>query len=344
MKDYSAMDEALDFLSAYGPDLVNGFTNHAPMVADALCALGRADAVMPLLRQQTPAFLPRPQPRGMIDPEEWCAALGNNGAGEWSTFFETALCSRRWQDVLAEWAVRLAPGISAAAAHGAIRTSHAARSLGEEETPSRRRELADGLGYWAAHYSTLPAADATTRPSRAQEAIGAVPLVPLANRRAHSSISAALADLEMFPDFAPAIGLLDVNGDPARILSDVTETFARVYLANAGVHATIAFIHGITGPVALRSLLPLLPADAARAALRYAWQTGAALYATYGATAPSMEAIAAPPGGRTALIDAAIASGDYHAIKLTEAALREYELNPSPAYLAAAHHAISALS
>jgi len=39
----------------------------------------------------------------------------------------------------------------------------------------------------------------------------------------------------------------------------------------------------------------------------------------------------------------AIANGDEHAIKFTEACLREHELTPSPAYLAAARHAIGVL-
>jgi len=38
---YEPLDEALDRLSGYGPELANGNFNHAPMVAEALCALGR---------------------------------------------------------------------------------------------------------------------------------------------------------------------------------------------------------------------------------------------------------------------------------------------------------------
>jgi hypothetical protein len=42
---YGAMDEALERLADRGPDLRNGMTSHAPMAAEALCALGRSDAV-----------------------------------------------------------------------------------------------------------------------------------------------------------------------------------------------------------------------------------------------------------------------------------------------------------
>ena len=39
------------------------------------------------------------------------------------------------------------------------------------------------------------------------------------------------------------------------------------------------------------------------------------------------------------LVDLAIANGDEHVIKFTEACLCRHALNPSPAYLAAVEHA-----
>jgi len=82
----------------------------------------------------------------------------------------------------------------------------------------------------------------------------------------------------------------------------------------------------------------------ARDAVRYAWQTGCALYAAFGKMPPPAHEIAPPREGRDALVDLAIANGDEHAIKFTEACLREHALNPSPAYLAAARHAIGMLA
>ena len=43
----ATIDEVLDILHRTGPDLVGGNSNHGPMVAEALCALGRPDAVLP---------------------------------------------------------------------------------------------------------------------------------------------------------------------------------------------------------------------------------------------------------------------------------------------------------
>jgi hypothetical protein len=341
MKDYSRMDEALAFLAPYGPELANGFTNHAPMVSEALAAMGRADAVMGWLDSEKENLLPRPKPVHAIDPDQWDAALGNHAPADWSALAARELATQPWREVAGRWSARLAPGIPAAAAHGAIRTGHAVRSLTERETPVRIRELADALGYWASAYFTLPAAAGAAAPTNAREAIGRVPRVIGHDYR--GTITATLAALKDVPGFAETIGYLDTTVEPERNLSDLTETFARVFLANAHDRlSTIVLIHGVTGAAAVRSLLPVLLPQAARDAVRFAWQTGAALYAAF-ATQPPVPDADAPAGGRETFISAAVASGDDHAIKFTETCLREYDINPSPVYLAAARHAISLL-
>jgi hypothetical protein len=103
------------------------------------------------------------------------------------------------------------------------------------------------------------------------------------------------------------------------------------------VHArnAIALVHAVTGATALRSLLPHLSPSATRSAQRYGWQLAAAIYAVYGAGLTNP-----PPAAkeikRDDLIDRAVATEDEHAIKFTEACLREYALNPKPVYLQAA--------
>ncbi len=54
----------------------------------------------------------------------------------------------------------------------------------------------------------------------------------------------------------------------------MTETFASVYLASATPGTVITFLHGVTGPVAVRTLLPYLPPEEQRRLLRYTWQAG----------------------------------------------------------------------
>jgi hypothetical protein len=339
------MDRALRFLNDYGPALSNGFANHAPMVTEALSAMGRPDAVMPWLEQNWPLrayLMPRISPKTGI--ADWKAALGNGDAAAWSAFLAPEIRDSHWQDFVARWTARLAPAIGCMAAHGAIRAGHAVRSLAENRTPERLNELVRAFGYWAAGYMTLPAADYAGTPMTAREAILRVPFSPGGARSERGSFAAGLHSLHDFPAFAPVIGMLDVDGDPAKTLSALSETFVRVYLANAqDSYTVIAFIHGVTAVAALRSLASCLDAGALRAALRYGWQTAAALYSVYGTAKPDWSAVKAPEETPYRLIAMAVETADDHAIKFTEAALREYALNPNPVYLAAARHAIGVL-
>lgn len=338
--DYSMMESALAFLAPYGWDLRNGLTSHAPMAVEALAALGRADAVMPWLERYRTGLLPRPAPRERIPRDAWRTALGNaDREADWEELFAVELAEAPWREVVARWIVRLAPGICANATHGVIRTAHAARSLENAPSPARVRELGDGLAAWAANHQTLPTGSLVPGTFGARAAIDRVALVPPARRRFAGTIVSSLEGLAEFPEFAGTIALLDVRPEPARVLSELTETFARVYLANAhDLLTTIVFVHGVTSLAALRTLVPLLPGDAARTATQYAWQASAALYAVFGTAAPADE-IEPPRESAETLVDLAVANGDEHAIKLVEACLREHACDPSPAYLAAARHA-----
>src|SRR5207249_2728996 len=136
VRSYDPLDGALDRLAGYGPDLANGNFSHAPMVAEALCALGRPEAVMPWIeryRERIVARAPRGAPAGVdepIRPTEWRGALGQRDRfAAWSALFAAELHDRAWQEVLDLWAGRLASGVSAAATHGVIRVGHAVRAL-----------------------------------------------------------------------------------------------------------------------------------------------------------------------------------------------------------------------
>ena len=165
--DYSVLDETLEIMAPMGPDLSNGFSNHAPMAIEAMCAMGRGDAVMPWFERYRHSLVPRRARVARLTNDNWRAALGDQRRTEdWFEFFRNELEERPWRSVLDTWAARLAPGLMAAATHGVIRTGHATRALALEDTPARRRELADGLAYWAAEYLPLPAERHT--PARAK--------------------------------------------------------------------------------------------------------------------------------------------------------------------------------
>jgi Questin oxidase-like len=347
--DYSALDETLDLMAPMGPDLVNGFSNHAPMAIEAMCAMRRGDAVMPWFEGYRASLAPRRARVARLADESWRAALGDQRRTEdWFEFFRNEIEERPWTEVLDTWAARLAPGLMAAATHGVIRTGHAVRALALKDNSSRRRELADGLAYWAAEYMPLPAAQ--HKPARAMpsQAIARVQIIPPETRRSNSgAFTDALAQLDSFPPFKDTLDAVDTAGDASAFLSDLAGTFARVFLANAhDTYTTIAFVHAVTGPSALRPLLPYLRDETAHSALAYAWQAAAAMYATFG-TRTDLSRIhidEAKAADADELIDRAIACGDEHAIKFTEVCLREHALKPDQAFFAAAAHAIQMLS
>jgi hypothetical protein len=344
--DYSTFDAALELLRGTGPELRNGLTNHAPMAAEAMCAMGRSASVLAWVERYRTKILPDPRPVARIAEHEWEAALGDlSRHSDWTAFFENELTEAPWREVLDRWVARLAPGIVASATHGVIRTGHAVRALAEKENPLRMHELAQGLGYWAATYQTLPGTHRESGVLPPSQAIDAVELVPREKRRYGRTITSALDSLDSHPPFARVIDMIDTRGDTANLLSDLTATFARVYLGNAReILGAIAYIHCVTGPGALRMILPYLDDASARSALRYAWQASCAIYCTF-AVRPRPKGAIEPVGeDASALIDAAIATGDEHAIKFTETCLREDALAPDPAYAAAARHAIGVLS
>lgn len=343
---YAAMDDALEILSTYGPDLKNGLTSHAPMVAEALCALGRPEAVLPWVERYRTGMLPWPSAHARISRADWRSALGQaHRVADWRTFFAEELQAEPWRTVLNRWVGRLAPGICASATHGVIRVGHAARSLGDCESPRRVHELADALASWAYAYQELPTnLRPAERAMHPHAAIMRVAVVPPEQRRFSGTITSSLDALTEFPDFAPVIGLIDVSGDMSGLVAELTEVFARVYLANThDILTAIVFIHGVTSVAALASILPYLDDATARAALRYAWQAGCGLYAAFGNRPVPAGDVEPPREDAATLADMAIAHGDEHAIKFTEACLRYYALNPSAAYLAAARNAIDVL-
>ncbi len=338
--DYSSYDDALDELAPYGIELNNSNFNHAPMVAEALCALGHPEAVTPWVERYRERMQLRSAAGEPIRGDGWQDALGQRERfADWALFFKNELEEAAWSIVLDQWVARLAPGFCAAATHGVIRLGHAVRAMAQAESPSRRRELADALASWAATWQRLP--ESNTMPLATlplAEAITRVPLVPPARRLAGNIVS-GLGVLGDFPQFLPVIGWLDSSGPIAPQIAEMTELFTRVALANVrGIPTAIAFVHAVTSPAALGNIVPHVREATARNALRYAWQTGCGLYACYGSGTAFAEPVVRCDKDQQQLTEQAIANGDEHVIKFTEACLSRHAVAPSPAYLAAADH------
>lgn len=353
-----ALDEALRLLHDREPESRQGLSTHAPMVAEALCALGRPDAAVGWVERYPGRLVELPRPRRPIDARNWKASLGARTDAptweqalerwaDWRELFVEEMQAAPWPQVLDRWAGRLAPGLCGAATHGVIRTAHAARALGRRDTKERRAELARGLAYWASAYQELP-----TRPfagPRATSYAEALELVPSFWERHRSvptgNIVSGLRQAGELPGFADALERVSIPKDASASLSALTAAGARAYLRH-GTHgrsvATIAFVHAVTGPCALRRLSPHLQPETAAAALPYAWQAVAGIYAAY-ARRENPTRGAEPKATLDELRARAVANGDEHAIKFTEALLSEHALRPDPAYLAAAEDAVARL-
>jgi hypothetical protein len=240
---------------------------------------------------------------------------------------------RPWTEVVGLWAARLLPGVSAAALHGIIRTAHAVRALEEVETVERRSELASGLAYWGACYEELPGTPAPAGTRGVADALAGLPrLAP--ERRVNGLISDDLRQVADVDGFVEAVDALAPRPDVPGALSELTRVMAGWYLANAEAHP-IDFVHGVTGPSALRLLLPYLPDAGHAGAFAYVWQVCCALCSTCADFTP---AVAGHPvaGDDDEVVDRAVAGGGAHAIKLVEACRREDAISADPVYRAAA--------
>lgn len=343
---YEALDVALKLLDGHGPELKNGLTNHAPMVAEALCALGAGDHAEDWVASRLSDGLPRPAAKKVIRPAAWESALGDAARfADWAVLFNEEIARLGWRQALDLWAARLAPGFAASASHGAIRVGHAARALGVGETDMRRGELADALALWASTYQELPTNRRIGRSySTAEEALRHVPRVPAERRRNGGAIDTALKQVIFADGFDGAISALDTGGDITVAGRDAARAFAHVFLAQADSPLTaIVFAHGVTGVTAALNIAGSVGEAAARDVLAYGWQTGAALYATYARTpAPgqaSGASFAAEPEAPADIAQKAVAHGDDHLIKLSQACVDLYAQTGDAVFVSVPRHA-----
>ena len=337
------LDEGLSRIARTGPEFGGGLSNHAPMASEALVRLGRSDAVEHWLDDYLRRLDEAPTASDPVTAQTWRDALGQmRRVADWEVYFRDQMAEEPWRDVLARWWPRLLPGVAAAATHGVIRTSHAARSLSQTDTAERRDELARGLAYWAASYLELPGSARTAGDLDLAAALGALPVAP--EGAGQGLITENLkAGLASQPGFIFAVNSLREPVDAVADLGDLAREFTRVFL-RYGRERPIALLHAVTAPVAARSVLSLLPVEQARPTYDALWQVGAALYAVYtGGVAAEPLPSSAPPD-RDSVTEQAVATGDEHAIKLTEACLRLYSESPDPVLLHAAARASELLA
>lgn len=335
----ASYDEVLDAVHLTDIELASGLSNHAPMGAEALVAAGFAERASPFVeRYGLERDVVRWREAPALPASEWSAALGDyEKREEWAAAFEAELQSATPRQLLAaQWPALVA---NYAAIHGTLRTAHALRALGREDTPSRRRELSRGLAYWAARRGTLPGTPASSPVTGlgVAAALARVPLVPEGERVYSGNITRRLGPLQGNAEFADAVAGLDVDAAPvAEAISDLAVLACRIFV-NEGKR-NIALLHGVTGVLALRSFAPFLDDAQLKAGLAYAFQNVAAFHAIQGA-ANGLEPVGAASTSAEALLEKAAFTSSQdpeHDIKLTEAVVGEHRLTGEPELLRAA--------
>ena len=332
------LDDAVERLRGMGPEARHGAPNHGPMAAEALVALGCLDEVPRWVDDYRGELDPMPPARSPVTEDTWDEALGAvQRVGDWQSFFVVRLAEAPWQAVFGQWMARLIPGLMAGGTHGLIRTAHAVRALNEAATPLRVEELASALAYWAAYYQTLPGVPQLRGPLDLAQAVERVPRIGRKQEneaRREGVPRDVVRGLARYPDFSEAVNRFGTRETVDASLSRLVEAGARLYCANASTHPLV-FIHAITGPAAVRLLLPQMPVALHESAFAYCWQAIAAWVAAYGGDPPGAPDDSAPRS-ESEVIERALSTRDHHAIKLAEACLREYRLNPQPVFLKAA--------
>ncbi|WNF27600.1 questin oxidase family protein [Streptomyces sp. C11-1] len=317
------LDEALERLHASGPERDGWLSNHAPMAVEALVRHGQAPVVQRWLDRYGPKLEEMPGSAAPVTVRNWREALGDpRRVADWTVYFERETADRPWRDVLAEWWPRLLPGIAAGATHPVIRVGHSVRTLlAGEETAPRVRELAHGLGYWAARHQPLPALELLDPAPSAAAALDRVPLVPDPS----GGILARFAQLTGLPHWP---GQEPAEPEEARsALRELVRAATHRY-ATHGHGEPVMLVHAATAPNAVLRTLPALPRALWGPSLGAAWAASAAVTAAY---APplrdsSLDAPARTPGAQGAtdaeeLFARAAAHGDDHTIKFVDTAL-----------------------
>lgn len=319
------LDAALERLALTGPEWEDGLSNHGPMAAEALVRLGFGDAVEGWVSGYLPRLDGAPRPSDRIG--SWREALGDlRRVGDWNAYFADQLASAPWREVLALWWPRLVPGMAAGATHGVIRTAHAVRAVAAAETPARLGELSRALAYWAAAYVELPGRPITLGTTPLADAVAGLPVYQ--GERA-SRITATLGRLT--PDFASAVTELRPPADGLAAFHELSRTFAVVFLERGRVN-TIEYIHAVTAPVAVTSILSELPRPLWGPTYAALWQVCAAIHSGY-ALGTTVSPLVHSPEDPADLAERAVANGDEHAIKLTEACLRSFDATADPVFL-----------
>lgn len=308
----------LDAGAAHDAEYAGGLSNHLPMALVALKRLGAGDAQLQAFAEAHASRLePAPAPETWPGGDAWTSRLGERSA--WPMYrdlFAQWLANEGAGEVLGQVLPALMRGCGAAAFHGLIRTAYAVQA-------AHRRELADGLAYWACRWLDLGESRAVGRTPDPARLLPRLPVPGGQQRLIFERMRAAAA----LPAFAPTVAQLRVQtGDGQGTLQRLATLAAGLYARSANSTA----LHLVTSAHALRVLLPFT--EEPIPALRAYWRAFAAGVASSDAEPEELPPLQEWPR----IVDFALASSDDHVIKLVDSCREETEAYGGDAWRRAA--------
>ncbi|HEV8389441.1 MAG TPA: questin oxidase family protein [Dongiaceae bacterium] len=314
----SILAKLLTESEVYGPEYGGGLANHLPMALVALDQMGATPGQLNEYRRSHASWL-EALPAGEAAPAgAWPFRKADHGAfPDLQADFRQRIAREGWEPVLRALLPELAPGLSAAAFHGLIRTAMGV--VGKHEG-----EIAAGLAYWAAHWQRLGVA--LGAPAETAPSTDPVALLERLRTDARFAFDSKKAP-DLIDDALLAVGSLGGFGEVIHWLDPATckiADLARAAGALYGATGDFTALHTVTGTQAVAILLPYVQEP--KVLLPWLWQACAAAYVAIGRPAiPDANTIEAWRAAETPawpeLLRSALAEKDEHAVKLCYSAL-----------------------
>lgn len=303
---------------AYDPEYGGGLCNHLPLALTALDQMGATPGQLNDYHRTHVSWLEKLPERDVAPDGAWPFRKADHaGFVDLQADFRRRIARDGWEAVLRATLPELAPGITAAAFHGLIRTAMGV-------TSQHVGEVAAGLAYWAAHWQRLGAAPGA--PSEGEPSADPQQLLKrLRNdarfafdpKQAPGLIDDALLAVGALRGFGEVIDWLDVEHCG---IADIAQAGAVLYAATGDFTA----LHTVTAAQSVATLLPYVTAP--KVLLPWLWQGMAAAYIAVGRPAlPDADTLATWRAAETPawpeLLRSALAEDDEHTVKLCYAAL-----------------------
>ena len=314
----SILAKLLTESEAYDPEYGGGLCNHLPLALTALDQMGATPGQLNDYRRTHASWLEKLPEREAAPAGAWPFRKADHaGFVDLQADFRQRIAREGWEVVLRATLPELAPGISAAAFHGLIRTAMGVTSRHDGE-------IAAGLAYWAAHWQRLGTAlgaPADGKPSddplTLLERLRGDERFAFDRGKAPDLIDDALIAVGSLSGFSEVIDWLD---PVACKVSDLARAAGALY----GATGDFTALHTATASQAVAVLLPY--AQEPKVLLPWLWQGVAAAYVAIGRPAlPAAETIdgwrAAETPAWPELLRSALTQDDEHTVKLCYSAL-----------------------